>query len=263
MAICDTHMHIYDGRYRSNPYVTLHPADALVEHYRDVQAAQELERVVVVQPTTYGLDNSCQLDAMAAFGDAARGVMVVDHRTTKDEIRRLHGLGVRGARFQLLPGGAIGLDALEPVAALVAAFGWHLQIQLNGHALPIFEERLLSLGCPLVFDHVGRFMPAVGAEHRASAALFRLVDAGAHVKLSAPYESQTDPSQTYDTVTEVIDALVARAPDRMLWATNWPHPGRTDAPSHEQSVALRERWLPTAELRQQVLIDNPARLYEF
>lgn len=262
--ICDTHMHFYDQRYPAAPEAVLLPPDATVADYLLIQEALGLERVVVVQPTTYGLDNRCQLDAVAELGSIARAVVVIDAAGASEEtLGHLTDRGVRGARFHMLPGGAIGWDQLVPVAAAIAPFGWHIQLQLDGHELIGRREELLSLPCGLVIDHVGRFMPPVEPDSPAFAALLDLVDAGAHVKLSAPYESALDPDHRYDMVSACAEALVRRAPDRMLWASNWPHPGQTDAPTVADLARLRDRWLPNESLRRQVLVDNPAALYDF
>lgn len=263
MSVCDTHIHVYDASYPSAAAATILPPDASLGDYAAVQARLGCDRAVVVQPTTYGLDNSLHLNALAQLGDSGRGVMVVDSSVDDDELSRLTDLGVCGARFHLLPGGAVPREELEAVAARVALFGWHIQMQRNGHEFAEDLEALLALPCPLVIDHVGRFMAPVEPDSDAFAALLTLVDAGAHVKLSAPYESALDPSHRYDMVSGCVDELVRRAPDRMLWASNWPHPGQADPPSNEQLSDLRDRWLPTAELRQKVLVDNPAALYGF
>ncbi|MEM7274277.1 MAG: amidohydrolase family protein [Actinomycetota bacterium] len=263
MTACDTHIHVYDGQYPAAPGAVLRPPDAGLDDYAELQAVTGTERVVMVQPTTYGLDNTLHLDAMARIGDAARGVMVVDADTDRAELERLTERGVRGARFHLLPGGAVDLDQLTVVAARIAPLGWHVQLQLDGHRLAGLLDRLLRLPCPLVIDHVGRFMPPVAPDTAPFSALLSLVDAGAHVKLSAPYESAPDPDHRYDLVTACVDELVRRAPDRLLWASNWPHPGQADPPSPVRLVELRDRWLPTAELRRQVLVDNPATCYDF
>ncbi len=261
---CDTHVHFYDRMHQVAPAAVLRPPDATPADYRAVQPALGTERVVVVQPTTYGTDNTCQLAAMAELGPMmARGVMVVDGSTGRDELARLTGLGVRGARFHLLPGGAVGADALEAVASRIAPFGWHVQLQLDGRALPAWVDRLLRLPVDLVIDHVGRFMPPVAPESAEFAALLRLVDHGARVKLSAPYESSVTGPPGYDDVTALVGALVARVPDRLLWASNWPHPGRREPPSPADLVGLRDRWLPTEQLRRQVLVVNPTELYRF
>jgi D-galactarolactone isomerase len=228
-----------------------------------VQDALGTDRVVVVQPTTYGLDNSCQLDAMRRLGTSARGVMVVDADTTRPELARMTALGGCGARFHMLPGGAVPWEMLDAVAKAIAPFRWHVQLQLDGRELPARLDRLLELPVDLVVDHVGRFMPPVDLDAPEFAALLTLVEHGARVKLSAPYESSVSGPSEYADVTALVDALVARAPDRLLWASNWPHPGQTDPPAPADVVALRDRWLPTAALRRQVLVDNPNALYSF
>ena len=261
--VCDTHLHVYDSRYPAAPGAVLRPPDASLADYARVQAALGTGRMVLVQPTTYGLDNALHLAAMAEVGEAARGVMVVDATVDDATLADLTERGVRGARMHLLPGGAVDGGQLEAVAARVAPFGWHVQIQRDGHELAADLDRLRRLPCPLVIDHVGRFMPPVEPDDPAFAALLALVDDGAHVKLSAPYESATDPTHRYETVSACADTLVARAPDRLLWASNWPHPGQADPPSLDDLDRLRRRWLPTEAIRRQVLIDNPAALYGF
>ena len=261
---CDTHLHFYDRSFPVAPDAVLRPPDATVDDYRPVQRALGLERIVVVQPTTYGLDNRCQLAAMAAFGGSARGVMVVDASTSEAELERLTTLGVRGARFHMLPGGAVGWEHLEPVAERIAGLGWHIQLQLNGRELTERLARLMALTTPLVVDHVGRFMPPVPPSAPAFAALLTLIEAGrTWVKLSAPYESSTAGGPDYTDVAPLITELTTRAPERLLWASNWPHPGQADPPDTHQLGTLAERWLPEESLRQRVLVDNPAIVYDF
>ena len=270
---CDTHIHFYDERYPSAPNAVLHPPDATTDDYRAVQTELGFKRVVVVQPTTYGLDNSCQLDGIATFGHpddgVARGVMVLNDSVSTDELRRLTKLGVRGARFHMLPGGAVPWEMLEPVAAKIGSFGWHIQLQCNGRELAARQDQLAALPTQIVIDHIGRYMPPVPTSNDNFAALLRLVEAGhAWVKLSAPYESSTEPIHNDDhagtnhaDVLPLIDMLVERVADRLLWASNWPHPGQSLAPSPSTLTTQLERWLPTDELRHQVLVTNPDHLY--
>lgn len=261
---CDTHMHVYDARYPAAPTALLRPPDALVDDYRRLQRALGLDRVVVVQPTTYGLDNRCQLDAVAELGDAARAIVVVDADTTPDALRELDRLGARGARFHMLPGGAVGWDHLPIVASRIADLGWHVQLQLDGRELPQRLDALLALPTPLVVDHVGRFMPPVEPDHEAFAALLTLLDTGrTWVKLSAPYESTLEGAPTFPTVTALADALVAAHPERMLWASNWPHPGQRHPLTVDDLRELMLAWLPDPAVRHRVLVTNPAELYGF
>lgn len=258
---CDTHMHFYDDRYPAAERPILRPPNAVVSDYQVVRETLGLGRVIVVQPTTYGLDNSCQSDAIAELGECARGVAVVGADASRDQIQRLHKAGFRGARFHMLPGGAVAWDELDVVARSIAPFGWHIQLQLNGRELGDRYEQLAALPVPLVIDHVGRFMPPVTPDDPLAAPLWKLMDGGAHIKLSAPYESATDSTHQYEMVGLMVDHLVANYPERLLWASNWPHPGQADPPSLDDLARLRDRWLPTAELGHQVLVTNPERLY--
>ncbi|MEM7287225.1 MAG: amidohydrolase family protein [Actinomycetota bacterium] len=255
-------MHFYDASFPTAPGAVLRPPDATVDDYRSARSRLGTARVVVVQPTTYGMDNGCQLAGMAALGDAARGVMVVDSDTPRQELERLTTLGVCGARFHMLPGGAVDWSELEPTAAAVADLGWHIQLQLDGNELPDHLERLLTLPTDLVVDHVGRFMPPHGTDSPGFHALRQLLATGrCWVKLSAPYEG-SDLPRPHDDVVELIDALVAEAPERLLWASNWPHPGQADPPTLDDLTAWRDRWIPPRH-RQRILVDNPTVLYDF
>lgn len=261
---CDTHMHFYNARYPSAPTALMTPDDAWIDDYKALQAHLGLSRVVVVQPTTYGLDNTCQIKAMAAFGENARGVFVVDENTPESTLEEMTDLGGRGARFHMIPGGAIGWDRLEPVAAKVATFGWHIQLQLNGRELPDHLDRLLQLPCPLVIDHIGRFTPPVETDHTAFRALLRLLETGrCWVKLSAAYESFGNAERVYAATDREATALIEAAPERMLWATNWPHPGRDWLPDDTEHMDLLLEWTDDAAIRQRILVDNPAELYGF
>ena len=261
---CDTHMHFYNARYPTAPTALFTPPDAGVEDYRRFQETVGVERVVVVQPTTYGKDNVCQLDAMSAFGDTARCVVVVDTGVTDAELDRLTGLGARGVRFHMLPGGALPWDIIEEVAARVYSFGWHVQLQMNGRDLPEHADVLRRLPGSLVVDHVGRFTDPVPPDHPAFKVLLDLIDAGrCWVKLSAPYESSKDGPPLYQDVAAEARALVAAAPERMLWASNWPHPNQTAPPDDAATLDLLLDWVDDEATCNRILVDNPAELYDF
>lgn len=261
---CDTHMHFYDGRYPAAATALITPPDATVEAYRALQRRLGLERVVVVQPTTYGRDNACLLAALDELGPAARAVVVVDDQVDEVELERLTRRGARGVRFHMLPGGALPWELLEAVAARVAPFGWHVQLQMNGRELPAVMDRLRALPCPLVVDHVGRFMPPVAVDDPAFRALLGLLETGrCWVKLSAPYESSRADAPRYGDVAPLARALASAAPERMLWASNWPHPGQAPAPDDAGLLDLLAGWVDDSAVRDRILAANPAELYGF
>src|SRR5262249_2853209 len=148
-------------------------------------------------------------------------------KTHDGELKRLHDAGARGIRFHMLPGGALGWPLLEPMAKRAAALGWHIQLQLDGRTLPEYEARLLALPCDLVIDPNGKFLEPVGPDHPGMQTLLRLLGTGrVWVKLSAPYETSRAGAPGYEDVGVIARALARAAPERCLWASNWPHPGQ-------------------------------------
>jgi D-galactarolactone isomerase len=262
---CDTHMHVYEKRFAILPGAAVPPV-APVAAYRLVQQRLGIERTVVVQPNAYGRDNRCTVEAIAALGLArARGVGVVDATTPDAEIERLTRAGIRANRFHLMKPGYLGWDVIETLAARVQPFGWHSQVQLNGREFPDREALLRRLPGIVVVDHVGRFHDPVPVDDPAFKALQRLVDTGRfYVKLSAPYESLSrDGPPHYRDVGALAGALVRQAPERMLWASNWPHPGQAAPADEADLLDLLLEWAPDEAARQRILVDNPARVYGF
>lgn len=264
LSACDTHLHFYASRFPVAPRSVLRPPDASVDDYKQLQGQLGLTRAVVVQPTTYGTDNRCQLEAAAALGADARVVVVVDASVSETELERLTTAGARGARFHLFEDGAVPEADLATVSALVRPFGWHIQLQLNGRELDARLAQLVGLGLPLVVDHVGLFLPPVRPGHPSFRALQTLVDGGrCWVKLSAPYLSSTAGPPDYPDVGLLARALIDQAPERMLWASNWPHPGYADPPDGRALVDLLARWVGDEATMSRILVDNPAELYGF
>ncbi len=263
----DCHMHFYGTRedYPLAPTCPFPPPYAPVAAYRGLMARLGLEQVVIVQPSAYGTDNRCTLDALAEFGAAARAVVVVDESVTDAELERLTGLGACGIRYFMLPGGVLPWSSLEVMAARVAPFGWHVQMQLDGRELPEHEAVLKRLPTPLVIDHTGKFLEPVAPDHPAFRSLLSLVEGGnSWVKLSAPYETSRHGPPLYGDVGALAKALIRAAPERMLWASNWPHPSaRDDPPDDAVLLDLLLDWAEDATLRRRILTDNPAELYGF
>jgi D-galactarolactone isomerase len=261
---CDTHMHFYDSRYPTAATAVFTPPDASVEDYRVIQKRLGLTRTVVVQPSTYGADNRCTLDGIAALGlDSARGVAVVDETVTDAELEDLTRRGMCGARFHMLRGGAIPWDRLDRIAERVQSVGWHVQLQLDGRHLPEREAQVRRWPGRIVIDHVGKFLEPVPIEDPAFRCLAGLVETGrVWVKLSAPYEVSKKGPPLYEDVGRLAKALVRLAPERMLWASNWPHPGHA---RQDEAVLLDVLldWAPDEATRRRILIDNPAALYGF
>lgn len=262
----DCHIHIYGplAQYPLAPTAPYPPPLATVARYRETMAQLGIERAVIVQPAAYGTDNRCTLDAVMELGKAGRAIVVVTPDTPRAEIVRMTELGVRGARFMLLPGSVMTWDMLVPVAGLVADFGWHIQLQFDGRNLPDRADVIRGLPCPAVIDHNGKFLEPVAPWHPALQALLRLLDTGrVWVKASAPYETSCSGPPLYSDVGTIAHTLVHAAPDRTVWATNWPHGGRKSIPDDAALLDVLLDWAPDDATRKKILVDNPKQLYGF
>lgn len=262
---CDCHVHVYDpaqelaadGAGRVMPEATL-------DAYRAVQARLGLRRTVIVQPNAYGTDNTTTLAAVAALGDDARGVAIVTPATSGDELARLHRGGIRGARCHMLGTPLLSWADVEAVAARIAPLGWHVQVQLDGRLLPDYDALLRRLPCPVVIDHIGKFLEPVRPDHEAVQVLLRLLETGRHwLKLAAPYEVSRIGGPDYADVSAIAMASIRAAPERVVWASNWPHVG-VDVPPDDQSLLeLLSVWTKDETISQRTLVSNPAILYGF
>jgi D-galactarolactone isomerase len=259
---CDTHLHVYDPRFTHHPKRV--PPVAPASAYRALQQRLGLERAIIVQPTHYGDDNSCTLDAIATLGlYRTRGVAVITEAIDDAELERLTKRGIRGVRFFLVPDCDLRWDQIDRLAAQVQPWRWHAQVQLLGFELPDREAALKRLPGRLVIDHMGRFHGGVSIDHPAFKTLQRLVDTGrVWVKLSAPYPPVSAEPLPYPLVGRMAKALVKQAPERCLWGSNWPHPG-ADAPDEALLLDLMLDWAPDESTRNRIFVTNPAELYGF
>jgi D-galactarolactone isomerase len=249
---CDAHVHIFD-------------AEAVADYLQDREALG-IERTILVQPSAFKFDNTVLLAALAAVGPSSRAVVTVERNATDATLQHLTSLGVRGARFHLLKSPLQSWDDLLPIAERVAPFGWHTQIQFDGRQLPDRADLLSNLPGPLVIDQTGKFLEPVTTDNPAFIALLRLLDKGkTYVKLSAPYEVSKSGPPNYADVSVLAEALIRHAPDRMLWASNWPH--HALPPDARVTNAAMLDWLhlcaPDPADRQSILVTTPARLYGF
>jgi len=211
---CDCHVHVYEVGHPEAPTATAPPPNAPLSDYLTVRNAMGTDRIVLVQPTAYGTNNGCLLKARIELGDRARGVAVVDTGVCDTDLDRLTRAGVRGNRFQMLPGGALPWEILEEMAARVVAFGWHVQLQMDGRRLPERVEVLSRLPGRLMIDHTGKFPQPVPIDDPSFRCLLRLLESGkVWVKLPAPYETSKFSPPHYDDVSRLARALVQASPD--------------------------------------------------
>jgi D-galactarolactone isomerase len=262
----DTHMHFY-GKDGTQAPGTFLPGYFPVEDYQAMQKRVGLQRVVVVQPNAYADDNSVALDSIKKLGlKNAKGVAVVKQGVADAELDRLTKGGMCALRIMTLHGGALGFDVMDALMARVHPFGWHANIQLDGRELPKYEAQIKRLPGRFVIDHTGKFLEPVETRSEPFKTLVRLIDTGrCWVKLSAPYETSKTGAPKYEDVSKLARALVQHAPQRMLWASNWPHPSarKPSPPDDADMLDLLLDWAPEEKVRKRILADNPAELYGF
>ena len=262
---CDCHIHIYDSRYPTAPTAVVKPPDASLADYLSMCRRIGIERTVLVQASAYGKDNRLLLKCMAEMGPRARAIVVVDETVTDEELDRLTKLGARGIRFFMLAGAPLPLSLLETMAARVAPFGWTINFQCDGRDLAEHEARLKALPTTVTIDHQGKFLEPVEPDHPGFKALLRLLETGkVWYKLAAPYETSKLGPPYYDDVGRLAKLLVKAAPDRGLWASNWPYPmAGAKTPQDAWTLDMLLDWVPDEKTRQKILVDNPAKLYGF
>jgi len=262
---CDCHHHIYDSRFEYIPNAKLKPPPAPVAEYRKLQARLGTSRNVMVQPSSYGTDNSCLLDVLKQMGPASRGVCVVGSAVEDLELRRLNEAGVRGVRIQFGLGDPVGAYEIEPLAARIKAFGWHMQFNMPPDQLVELEPVLLRLPIPLIIDHLGRATDIVSPHYKT---VRKLLDSGhGWVKVSGAYLYGKFGPPDYADSSAAARAYIAAAPQRCVWGSDWPHPdatsGRVAMPDDVELLNLLATWAPDPALRHRILVENPEAFYGF
>ena len=264
---CDCHAHVFgpQSRYPYLPNAGYIPPDALPGDYVRMLRTLGCERAVLVQPSVYGTDNTAMLDAMRSGVFSFRGVAVVDEHISDRELEDMHGAGVRGVRINLAsatPG--LTLEQAPRLAPRLKALGWHLQFFVDIGRVSDIEERLGKLSIDIVIDHFGRVRAADGIDAPPFQTLLRLLQRGNFwAKLIGPY-FLSDKTPGFPDVTPFARAVVAAAPDRVVWGTDWPHPSAHGLTPNDGELAdMLPDWIPDETQRDKVLVANPARLYGF
>ncbi len=279
---CDCHVHVV-GPKQSYPLIARRsytPPDAPVADLKAMLARLGLARVVIVQPSFYGTDNRCLLDALAALGPAARGVAVLPDDTPGSVLDQHHRAGVRGLRINVLSSGPAAPDAVRQqiaaTAKLCARNGWHIQMWNGAAAIAALAPTLRAAPVATVLDHFGLIDPAQPDAEASRALRALLAEGRVWMKLSAPYRITDDPFDA--RVAALARLLAAAGPERIVWGSDWPHtpthaatPGAGSASAETPYRAIDTRalladaraWFPDARTQHAMLVDNPARLYGF
>ncbi|NQU68927.1 MAG: amidohydrolase family protein [Rhodospirillales bacterium] len=265
---CDSHVHVigpYD-RFPLNENRGYTAPESTFEDYQRLMESLGLERAVIVHASAYGTMLGVTEDAVMRLGDQGRGVAVVDPDISDSELDRLHEIGFRGLRFTTLLRGGTGIENVPHMADRIKRLGWHVQIFVHGGTeLESILPMLAALPVDAVIDHIGHFKLSEGVDHPAFRALVEHVRGGrCWVKLSGQYRI-SETGAPFTDVPPMAEALLEARPDRMVWATDWPHVMLWDRPMPSDADILD--WIGSwgvddATIRR-VLADNPAELYGF
>jgi len=275
---CDSHMHVFGppARFPGVPSSSYAPRAAPLAAWRMAAGAIGLQRLVIVQPSVYGTDNGCTLEAMREAGDAARGIAAIDDMTSEATLHELDAAGFRGVRLNPKAVGARDTDALRSLiartAARIAPLGWHIQLYAEPDQIAAIADTIRTAPAPIVLDHMGGARP--GDEANTLRPVLDLLSAGrCWVKLSGAYRVSRQASR-FDDSTPVARALVQANPEQLVWGSDWPHTAshggrpRGDAPQIEfkdldeaELLGLLAQAAGDHATFVRILVSNPARLY--
>ncbi len=265
---CDAHLHIYDTRFPPDSAGQQLVPHATVADYRRLQQRIGTTRAVIVQPRTNGTDNAVTVDAVAQLGLAnARGVGALHPDVDDATLQALDAGGIRGLRFSVHEPhlGVTRIEMIEPLAQRIAPLGWHVQLHMGAEQLIAHADMVARLPCRVVIDHRARLPADADATHPVVPLVRRLLDAGrTWVKISGPYLDSIEGGPLWSDVSAGARLLIAAAPERMLWGSDWPHV--TEKAGKPDDAALFDRladWVPDETTRRRVLVDNPCELYGF
>ena len=271
---CDAHFHVF-GPADRYPYgsdqLRYAPPLAPLSEYLQLAKHLGLTRYVFVQPSAYGRDNSCMLDAMREVGiGQARGIVDIDEEAPDSLLAEMDQLGVRGVRINYSPIHPYepGLSKkmqprIERIAARCQELGWHLDFLLPGWLTTEMIPLMKTLKVPFSMAHMGMNLAKDGPEAAGFKALLALVNHGerlAYVKFTGIYRMSKVPHFTDSDA--MAQALIQAAPDRLIWGSDYPHLSFGENSSIEL-FNLLARWTKDETVRKQILTDNPARLFGY
>jgi predicted TIM-barrel fold metal-dependent hydrolase len=277
---CDCHVHIIGDpqRFPFSPSRTYTPEPASVEELRTLHRALHTDRAVIVNPSVYGTDNSCTLDAVKQLGSTARAIAVVDDKTPETTLDDMDRAGVRGIRINLETSGQADPEIARQrfnagVERIKGRKNWHIQVYARLSVIEGIANLIEAAPMLVVFDHFGGSKAALGTAQPGFETLLKLLRSGkAYVKISGAYRSST-LAPDYPDVVALAKALISENPQRVLWGTDWPHPSQVPGRKIEISPRLPiddghlfnqlAIWAPDATTRRTILVENPARLYGF
>jgi 2-pyrone-4,6-dicarboxylate lactonase len=268
---CDTHFHVF-GALDQYPVASLSrytPPYAPLEDYLGLARKLGMEKLVFVQPSAYGTDNRCMLDAMARVDMPCLGIVDIDENMPDAEIEALHALGIRGVRINTSPVAPYDpgrVDALlgrvNTLASRLKGLGWVLEFLGPGWLTHALMPAMRKLEMNFILCHIGMFLARDGVDQPGFRDLLKLCEGGrCWPKLTAPYRFATAPD--FADAAPLVRALAQAAQERLIWGSDYPHLSFADKVGSVQLFNLLGEWFPDDAMRRRVLADNPQQLFGF
>ena len=225
-----------------------------------IGALHGIGRLVLVQPSVYGTDNSVLLRALREHPGRHRGVAVVDEEVADDELDALHDAGVRGVRFNMVSPVGNGHEALQALAPRLRERDWHVQWYVQPAQLPDLVELQRRTGLTFVLDHLAGIAVGTADAGPHWDALAELAARGAWLKLSGWY--RLGSSAPYADMVPLIARASAPFHDRLVWGSDWPHTSLPFSPAPRHASLLEPVRLALGEAAtRSVLNERAAILY--
>jgi predicted TIM-barrel fold metal-dependent hydrolase len=267
----DCHAHILGpaSRFPFAKQRVYTPPDCTEQDYLAQLDAIGVDRAVLVQPSVYGTDNRALLEVLERAAKPLRAIVVVHHDVTARELENMHRLGVRGVRVNIVDvadkRAELPMNLLRNLVDQIAPLGWHLELLAHVQDYPDLASKISQLNVPVVFGHFGYMHCRYGVDNQGFLGLLDLLRAGkAWVKMTGPYRISNQPGPPYDDINACVDAVMAANPEQLLWGSDWPHVMvKHVMPNDADLLNLFKHWVPDPEIRQQILVRNPTRLYGF
>lgn len=262
---CDAHCHVFGpgDQFPYHPDRAYTPPDAGKDALKKLHDFLGIERAVIVHASCHGVYMDATLDAIATSGGKYRGTSIVDADITDAELQRYHQGGIRAVRFNFVRHleSVPDPETVKRMADRIKAMGWHLVVHLDAQDITELAPLLLGLPVPFVIDHMARVKAELGLEQPAFQTLLELMKHdSAWVKVTGP-ERISAGGPPFEDAIPFAKALIAAAPDRCLWGTDFPHPNVRHMPNDGHLVNLLGQMAPDAATLKQLVVDNPTRLY--
>ncbi len=271
---CDSHFHVFGpaDRYPYGADLRYPPPLAPLEEILTLANLFGFERFVFVQPSAYGRDNTCMLDAMCAVGAAkCRGIVDIDEHTSDAEFKRLHDLGVRGVRINVSPVhppqaglAAKLLPRVERFHPRFVEMGWQLDFLTPGWLTSELIPAMSKLKCDFTVAHMGMYLAKNGVDQpgfQQFLDLLRHGDGHCYAKLTGVYRMSV--ATGFADAAPLARKLIETAPDRIIWGSDYPHLSFADKVGSVELFNLLGKWAPDDVTRRRILVENPQRLFGF